>query len=223
VLPGGWSVFAPDARRVLTFEQVSMGSKARVWGLGTGNELFSLSLEFASIDEAQFTSDGRRILTVSSGKVTGASAEGIHVWEAEDGKEIHHLEGKMGAFDRDGKRVATIDGHMVKIWDTETGNMLASLGHVGGAVVHGFSPDGRFLATSSEDGTVHLWDVEAGKEVFALRGERFLQFSPDSRSIATTGENLARIRPTDPLAAAMSLKPRDLTPEEREYYESGAR
>jgi WD40 repeat protein len=58
----------------------------------------------------------------------------------------------------------------VKIWDLSTGRVLDLRGHT--ALVHGLasSPDGRRLASSSEDRTIKLWDTATGEEVFTLRG-----------------------------------------------------
>jgi WD40 repeat protein len=54
-----------------------------------------------------------------------------------------------------------------------------------------FSPDGRRVATSSEDQTVRLWDVETGQEVLTLHGHTDIvptvAFSPDGNRLATAG------------------------------------
>ncbi len=52
-----------------------------------------------------------------------------------------------------------------------------------------FSPDGRLLATASEDGTAQLWDPATGEHLRTLTGQtgwvRGVAFSPDGRLLAT--------------------------------------
>ena len=52
-----------------------------------------------------------------------------------------------------------------------SGRELATLqGHAGPIQCMTFSPDGKRLATGSEDRTVKLWDVATGQEVATLKG-----------------------------------------------------
>ena len=52
-----------------------------------------------------------------------------------------------------------------------------------------FSPDGRRIATASNDRTIKIWDAEDGREVLTLRGHAHtggcVAFSPDGHLLAS--------------------------------------
>ncbi len=56
-----------------------------------------------------------------------------------------------------------------------------------------FSPDGRWMATSSLDGTVKVWDPVTGNEKLSIAGHkgpiRAVAYSPDGKLLATGGED----------------------------------
>jgi dipeptidyl aminopeptidase/acylaminoacyl peptidase len=60
-----------------------------------------------------------------------------------------------------------------------------------------FSPDGRFIATASEDGTAVIWDIRTGQTVCDPLRHQFavsaVRFTPDSLKIATASDSTAQV------------------------------
>jgi WD40 repeat protein/serine/threonine protein kinase len=82
-------------------------------------------------------------------------------------------------------------GAIIQLWDTKTGRARDEL--IGGEQVFSciaLSPDGKTLASGSNDATVRLWDVAAGRALGEpLRGHEHriesIAFSPDGKTLAS--------------------------------------
>jgi WD40 repeat protein len=147
-----------------------------------------------------FSPDGKRI-------VSGSSDGTVKVWNAENGKVILTLKGHKDkvfsvAFSPDGKRIVSGGGVFqpemempvvgdVKLWDAETGKEIRSFeGHKRCVYSVALSPNGKRIASGSDDKTLKVWDADNGKEIFTLKGHvnevTSVAFSPDGKRIASS-------------------------------------
>jgi WD40 repeat protein/serine/threonine protein kinase len=76
-------------------------------------------------------------------------------------------------------------------WSLLNSNQRTLLGHGGPVICVAWSPNGRRLASSSEDRTLKIWNAETGEEHLTLKGHTATVFSvawsPDGKRLASAG------------------------------------
>jgi WD40 repeat protein len=190
-------VFSPDNRRFLT----RSGKTAQLWDADTGTEI-GQPLDHASfVRDAVFSSNGSRLVTRTSGP-------GALLWDAERAAPISPLkhEGTVNGvvFSPDNLRVVTWAGSSVHLWNADNGApIFGPLKHEGTVTDVVFSPtDGRWIVSSSADGTARLLDGLNGSQkavlphraavhaaVFNRDGSRILTRSADRTARLWDSEN----------------------------------
>ncbi|MCK6460042.1 MAG: protein kinase, partial [Planctomycetes bacterium] len=169
------------------------GPIARLWRTD-GTEVAALTGHEAKILHAEFSRDGRRI-------VTAADDGEARLWES-DGRFLRafrhpHEWVKCATFSPDGQRILTScrDG-LARVWSLD-GRLLVSVRHEGHMRRAAFSPDGERFVTTSGDPKAYLWQAD-GKLLATCQGPSLgavdAAFSPDGRTFATANlDGTARI------------------------------
>jgi len=142
---------------------------------------------------AQFTPDGRRV-------ITGGADKAARVWESESGKMALELRGHgdgvtSADVSPDGKRICTSSQYeqTARVWGAANGETLFEIKQEGLSLAE-FSPDGKLILTVAEQGDAVLWDAISGQRLRPLasayaqmRGASWLysaRFSPDGNRVA---------------------------------------
>ncbi|MBI1914623.1 MAG: sigma-70 family RNA polymerase sigma factor [Planctomycetes bacterium] len=123
---------------------------------------------WVSMGQVAFSADGKVLAAAVSSTSRLGTDPTIQVWEVATGRVLCRLErvlaggGELSgcfALSPDGKSLVTV-GEAARLWEVATGKLRGPIrGHSDTVCAAAFSPDGRLLATGSQDTTVLIWDT----------------------------------------------------------------
>ncbi|NES72908.1 MAG: WD40 repeat domain-containing protein [Okeania sp. SIO2D1] len=148
--------------------------------------------------------NGTQPIAFGAGGLRMAASGGprfIRLWNAEQGQLLRNLSipntnNNRGieaiAFSEDGQTIAhAMKGESkISVWDVETWKVRYTLEKHSQAIkAIAISPDGKILASSSEDGNINLWDLGTGKLLRSIKGDGAIVFSPDSKQLVSVSQD----------------------------------
>ncbi|RKU16228.1 hypothetical protein C6501_05760 [Candidatus Poribacteria bacterium] len=123
----------------------------------------------------------------------------VILWDVATGKKLNSLDGSSGqiAFSPDGNILAIPEAH-VRLWDIRDPDNIKEIGilsyeppegiHNWGARAVDFSPDGKWIAATHNNGTVNVWNFQSKQLVktwkTSLDRIEVIKFSPDNQFLA---------------------------------------
>jgi WD40 repeat protein len=179
--------FLPDG----TLLSASYDKTLRLWEPGSGRELRRFTgPPIGSIFQLSVARDGKTFAALDFGTVyVGTISSGKLSKPAFQSGDTS----TSVALSADGQILAAASGKtfQVRLWDLRTGKRVQRCtGHQAMVDCLALSPDGRYLASGAQDGTMRLWDLASGKELFQGKDNTLVgsvAFSPNGKVLATLG------------------------------------
>jgi WD40 repeat protein/tRNA A-37 threonylcarbamoyl transferase component Bud32 len=158
-------LFSPDGRFVIcgSLPPGAPGSRVfRLWKLDPDASVV--------MDETQDWHESAIGFRPDSSQLAVAHADGsISVYDLETGGRVHRLKVEIPpmhlAFHPRDSRLAVASGKSVRLFDLASGRELPPLKHAAKVHYLAWHPDGKRMAVACYERTIHLWDVEAAREL----------------------------------------------------------
>ncbi len=172
----------------------------RIWNATTGQHLFTYRKHTDAVFCVAWSPDGRSL-------ASGSNDGSLQVWQAASGALLFSVQNPVSprsgkttpwnavAWSPDGRYLAAGGYGNAQVFDVHTGKLLSGAYGYNGGIIHAlaWSPDGRYLAVGESSGSVSIWDVASGKNVFTYNGHasdvNAVAWSPNGKRIASASSD----------------------------------
>jgi WD40 repeat protein/tetratricopeptide (TPR) repeat protein len=187
------SAFSPSGDRIAFLAS----DQLKLVGVEEGVETVTLSGHVGGVHDFCFSPDGARLVSASSDHT-------LRLWEVATGDILATLTGHEEPvvaceFFPDRRRLLSVSGHRLIVWDTGTGAKLSVMPIDGlkipidglkTSASYSVAPDGSRVVCALSDDSLELWDPTAGTRVARLAGHSnsvtACAFSPDGNRVASS-------------------------------------
>ncbi|KYQ91006.1 WD40 repeat-containing protein [Tieghemostelium lacteum] len=196
--------FSPDSKKIVSG---GWDFNVRVWSVANKKELLLVKGHAGSVEKGFFSADKKYIITCAFDGT-------VKVWDSEFGTEVTSLKHDsrisdvVSSLDGSGRIFSTSDDGVVKSWLPVEGKCVATFtGHSGAVKQSVFSAGSgsssssfgnsssstfnKSIVSSSEDGTVKIWDFNKQTQSTSVHQGQIndCSFSADGKILATVGQD----------------------------------
>lgn len=192
----------PDRKQLCSVGLYNETIAAVFWDVKSGEQLNSLTGACDAFRTLSVSVDGKYVSLASRWSNL------LDVYQVDTGRRLaEKYEGHRKAvnfltFDGHNRIISAGDDRSLRVWDLQSGKTELKVEHpasdrgsshwIRGSAV---SPDGNYIATSSLDNTVRVWDGHTGEQIYQLAGHgrlggsRCVEFSSDNKLLYSFGDD----------------------------------